>query len=125
MASGNSSISGSYFHAPLGTRRPPGPAHASAHASAQVSTLQAQVDEVKAPITEPEKGRFNRSNSKLMLALKGKAKRDGLTKKAQEAKLLKHGKKHSQEHMAFMRYEMEAGKSFKEAHKSAMERYGT
>ena len=65
------------------------------------------------------------SNSKLMLALKGKAKRDGLTKKAQEA-LLKHGKKHSQEHMAFMRYEMMiAGKSFKEAHKSAMERYGT
>ena len=122
MASSNSSISGSYFHAPLGTRRPPGPAHASA----QVSTLQAQVDEVKAPITEPEKGRFNRSNSKLMLALKGKAKRDGLTKKAQEAKLLKHGKKHSQEHMAFMRYEMMiAGKSFKEAHKSAMERYGT
>ena len=117
MASSNSSISGSYFHAPLGTRRPPGPA--------QASTLQAQVDEVKAPITEPEKGRFNRSNSKLMLALKGKAKRDGLTKKAQEAKLLKHGKKHSQEHMAFMRYEMEAGKSFKEAHKSAMERYGT
>ena len=104
----------------MGARRPPGPAHASA----QASTLQAQVDEVKAPITEPEKGRFNRPNSKLMLALKGKAKRDGLTKKAQEA-LLKHGKKHSQEHMAFMRYEMEAGKSFKEAHKSAMERYGT
>ena len=119
MASSNSSISGSYFHAPLGTRRPPGPAHASAHAS----TLQAQVDEVKAPITEPEKGRFNRPNSKLMLALKGKAKRDGLTT-AQKAKLLKHGKKHSQEHMAFMRYEMEAGKSFKEAHNSAMERCG-
>ena len=120
MASSNSSISGSYFHAPYGAaRRPPGPAHASAHAS----TLQAQVDEVKAPITEPEKGRFNKSNSKLMLALKGKAKRDGLTT-AQKAKLLKHGEKHSQEHMAFMRYEMEAGKSFKEAHNSAMERCG-
>ena len=115
MASGNSSISGSYFHAPYAPARRAPNAH-DAHSTH---------DEVKAPITEPEKGRFNRSNSKLMLALKNKAKRDGLTKKAQEA-LLKHGKKHSQEHMAFMRYEMMiAGKSFKEAHKSAMERYGT
>ena len=115
MASGNSSISGSYFHAPYApARRAPKPAH-DAHSTH---------DEVKAPITEPQKERFERSTSKLMLALKGKAKRDGLTK-AEEAKLLKHGKKHSQEHMAFMRYEMEAGKSFKEAHKSAMERYGT
>ena len=114
MASGNSSISGSYFHAPYApARRASKPAH-DAHSTH---------DEVKAPIIEPQKERFERSTSKLMLALKGKAKRDGLTK-AQEAKLLKHSKKHSQEHMALMRYEIIAGKSFKEAHQSAMERYG-
>ena len=113
MASGNSSISGSYFHAPyVPARRAP-----NAHGAHSTH------DEVKAPITEPQKERFERSTSKLMLALKGKAKRDGLTK-AQEAKLLKHSKKHSQEHMALMRYEIIAGKSFKEAHQSAMERYG-
>ena len=113
MASGNSSISGSYFHAPYApARRAPKPAH-DAHSTH---------DEVKAPITEPQKERFERSTSKLMLALKGKSKR-GLTK-AQEAKLLRHSKKHSQEHIALMRYEITAGKSFKEAHQSAMERYG-
>ena len=109
MAASSSSISGSFFHPP---KIPP-------------VDSDSVVDEVKAPITETEKGkRKAKSQSKLLLALHGKMKPDGLTK-AQEARLRKHTKKHSPEHIAFMRVELEAGKTWSAAHAAALERSAT
>jgi hypothetical protein len=46
-----------------------------------------------------------------------------LTKRQQET-LKKHSKHHSSKHMAMMRKEMRAGKSFTEAHKKAQKTVG-
>tara|TARA_Y100000356_G_C11161188_1_gene236084 strand:+ start:265 stop:420 length:156 start_codon:yes stop_codon:yes gene_type:complete len=46
-----------------------------------------------------------------------------LTKRQQET-LKKHKKHHTAKHMAFMRKEMEKGKSFTESHKLAMKKVG-
>ena len=46
-----------------------------------------------------------------------------LTKRQQET-LKKHSKHHSSKHMAMMRKEMRAGKSFTEAHKKAQKAVG-
>ena len=63
MAASSSRISGSFFRTP------------------KIRDSDSVVDEVKAPITEPEKEkRKAKSQSKLLLALHGKMKPDGLTK---------------------------------------------
>jgi hypothetical protein len=116
MASGNSSISGSYFYAPHNTQK-------QTQKQEQEQEQQQEINEIKA-IPEPEKERKRaKSQSKLMLGLSGQGKSDGLTK-AQEAKLVRHGKKHSAEHIALMRIELEAGKTWNQAHESAINQYG-
>ena len=111
MAASSSSISGFHFHAPTNYKKRDDPETAK------------QVDEVQEHGGPPHKAKENRKQSKLMIALGGKGGKKGLTK-AQEARLRKHAKDHSQEHMEFMRVELEAGKTFKQAHAAAMERYG-
>ena len=108
MAASSSSISGAFFHPP--------------NLSAADSDFV--VDEVKAPDSEPQKEkRKAKSQSKLMLALKGKIRPDGLTK-SQEKRLRKHAEKYSSEHAAFMRVELAAGKTWSAAHAAAMEHAG-
>ena len=46
-----------------------------------------------------------------------------LTKSQQQA-MKKHSKHHTKKHMAFMRKEMRAGKTFGAAHKAAMKKVG-
>jgi len=53
-----------------------------------------------------------------------KALYDKLTKK-QKQTMQKHSKHHSAKHMAMMRKEMRAGKSFTAAHKMAQKKVGT
>ena len=110
MAASSSSISGFHFRAPT---------YKDQNTD---DTETQQVDEVQEHGGPPEKAKENRKKSKLMIALSGK--KDGGLTKSQEARLRKHAKDHSQEHMEFMRVELEAGKTFKQAHKTAMERYG-
>jgi len=84
-----------------------------------------EVDDVKDPVLERKEKEKPKHKSKLMMALGGANKKEKSLSKAAEAKLRKHADSHSAKHMEFMRIEMEAGRTFKQAHKMAMERYGT
>ena len=53
-----------------------------------------------------------------------KMKKGGSLNQRQKDTLKKHAKHHTPKHMAFMRKEMRAGKTFGVAHKAAMKKVG-
>lgn len=132
MAASSSSISG--FHFQVATATP----YRADHQKKPVTHRQTpakleepdsptmEVDDVKDPVHGKKDKPLAKHKSKLMMALGGHSgnKKKKLNKSVL-SKLQEHADHHSAKHIDFMRIELEAGRTFKEAHKMAMERYGT